>query len=188
MGSSKALLEWRGRPLLLHQIELIRASRVAECVVVLGRDAATLGPLIRSAAGEDAPVRLVVNPRHGEGRTSSILAGLEALPSSPGGLFVISVDQPLLAGLLDALLDAAEREWSAAGRTILVPAFHGRRGHPPLFQGSLVPELRSIREETEGLKAVVRRVPGRVLEVPWDDDQILLNLNAGTDLGNVPAR
>jgi CTP:molybdopterin cytidylyltransferase MocA len=39
-----------------------------------------------------------------------------------------------------------------------------------------------IDEANEGLKAVVRRRPERVLEVPWDDDQILLNLNAGTDL------
>jgi molybdenum cofactor cytidylyltransferase len=183
MGSAKALIEWRGRPLLLHQVDRIRESRVDECIVVLGRDAESLEPLVRSAAGADRTTRSIPNPRHAEGKCSSILAGLAALTAAPAAIFIVSVDQPLAALLLDALLEAAGREWSGAGgRTILIPAFHGRRGHPPLFQGSLLPELLSIHESTEGLKAVVRRQPDRVLELPWEDDQILLNLNAGIDL------
>jgi molybdenum cofactor cytidylyltransferase len=186
MGSPKALIEWRGRPLLRHQLERIGESRVAGCVVVLGREAERLEALVRASAGPGGTTRCVVNPRHAEGRCSSILAGLGALPSLPAppeAIVVVSVDQPLPARLLDALLDAARLEWSGAGgRTILVPAFHGRRGHPPLFRGSLLPELTDIREATEGLKAVVRRRPERVLEVPWDDDQVLLNLNDGSDL------
>lgn len=183
MGSPKALVEWHGRPLLTHQVERIRDSRVDDCVVVLGRDAGTLEPLVPSAARSRRTMRTIVNPRHAEGRCSSILAGLAALASPPAAVAIVSVDQPLAEHLLDALLDAAGREWSGAGaRTILIPAFLGRRGHPPLFQGSLLPELLAIGEATEGLKAVVRRRPARVLELPWEDDLILLNLNAGIDL------
>jgi molybdenum cofactor cytidylyltransferase len=186
MGSPKALIEWRGRPLLRHQLDRIGESRVAGCVVVLGRDAERLEAVVRTSAAPEGATRCVVNPRHAEGRCSSVLVGLGALaslPAPPEAIVIVSVDQPLAARLLDALLDAARTEWSGAGeRTILVPAFHGRRGHPPLFRGSLLPELTGIREATEGLKAVVRRRPERVLEVPWDDDQVLLNLNAGIDL------
>jgi molybdenum cofactor cytidylyltransferase len=186
MGSPKALVEWRGRPLLRHQLDRIGESRVAGCVVVLGRDAERLETVVRSAAGAGGTARCIVNPRHAEGRCSSILTGLGALPSlpePPEAIFIISVDQPLAARLLDALLDAARSEWSGAGeRTILVPTFHGRRGHPPLFQASLLLELTGIDEATEGLKAVVRRRPERVLDLPWDDDQVLLNLNDGADL------
>jgi molybdenum cofactor cytidylyltransferase len=190
MGSPKALVMWRGRPLLQHQLDEIGRSGVAGCVVVLGRDAERLEPLVRASAGPAGTTRSIVNPRHAEGRCASILAGLGALASSaapPGAVFIVSVDQPLAPRLLDALLDAARAEWSGAGgRTILVPSFHGRRGHPPLFQASLLPEMMQIREANEGLKAVVRRRPERVLEVPWDDDQVLLNLNAGTDLERGP--
>lgn len=186
MGSPKALVEWRGRPLLRHQLDRIGESRVDDCVVVLGREAERLEATVRASAGPAGTVRCVVNPRHAEGRCSSILAGLGALSSLPApadAIVIVSVDQPLPARLLDALLGAAGTEWGAGGgRTIIVPAFDGRRGHPPLFRASLLPELADIREATEGLKAVVRRRPERVLEVPWDDNQVLLNLNEGTDL------
>ena len=186
MGSPKALVEWRGRPLLRHQLDRIGESRVAGCVVVLGREAERLEAVVRVAAGPAGTTRCVVNPRHAEGRCSSILAGLAALaslPAPPEAIFMVSVDQPLPARLLDALLGAASTEWGiGGGRTIIVPAFDGRRGHPPLFRADLLPELTGIDEATEGLKAVVRRRPERVLEVPWDDNQVLLNLNEGTDL------
>jgi len=186
MGSPKALIEWRGRPLLQHQLDAIGRSGVAGCIVVLGRDAEKLEPLVRAATGIAGTTRSIVNPRHAEGKCSSILAGLGALaslPAAPVAVCIVSVDQPLAARLLDALLDAARAEWGGAGRRpILVPSFRGRRGHPPLLHLSLLPELMQIDEANEGLKAVVRRRPERVLEVPWDDDQILLNLNAGTDL------
>jgi hypothetical protein len=45
-----------------------------------------------------------------------------------------------------------------------------------------------ISEEAEGLKAVVRRDPARVLQVPWDDAGILINLNAPADLAVFDAR
>ncbi|HZN02537.1 MAG TPA: metal-dependent phosphohydrolase, partial [Candidatus Polarisedimenticolia bacterium] len=59
----------------------------------------------------------------------------------------------------------------------VLPTFGGHRGHPPLFHGSLFPELLGVSEETEGLRRVVRRIPERVLEVPWQRSGILLNLN-----------
>jgi CTP:molybdopterin cytidylyltransferase MocA len=105
---------------------------------------------------------------------------------------VVSVDQPLEPGLVDALLGAAAREWGARGadpglpradamRPIIVPVFQGRRGHPPLFHGSLLPELLGVGEEYEGLRAVVRRRPERVLEIPWANPDILFNLNTPAD-------
>ena len=39
-----------------------------------------------------------------------------------------------------------------------------------------------VREESEGLRAIVRRDPGRVLELPWNSDEILMNLNTPADL------
>jgi len=69
-----------------------------------------------------------------------------------------------------------------------VPAFHGRPGHPALFCASLFGELMGICEETQGLKAVVRRDPGRVLLLPWEDAGVLLNLNAPLDLPAIDPR
>jgi molybdenum cofactor cytidylyltransferase len=187
MGSAKALLPWHGQPLLAHQLQQIQKSRVSECVVVLGRDAERLEPLVRrNLLSPGWKARPVYNPRHREGKSSSVLAGLASLPTPPGGILIAAVDQPLDSRLIDTLIDAAEEEWDrceASGRrTILIPAFRGRHGHPPLFCHTLFCELMGIGEESQGLKAVVRRDPARVRAVPWDDPGVLLNLNAPVDL------
>ena len=192
MGTPKALLEWRGQPLLSHQIQQVQKSRVSECFVVLGKDAERQLPLVRSSMRPGWKARPVYNPLYREGKSASIQAGLAAVATPPDGILVASVDQPLDVELLNALLSTAETEWEkcdAAGRrSIIVPAFHGRPGHPPLFRGSLFAELMGISEETHGLKAVVRRTPARVMHLPWDDSGILLNLNTPLDLPSIAAR
>jgi len=192
MGTPKALLEWRGQPLLSHQLQQIQKSRMKECVVVLGKEAERLEPLVHSLIRPGWKARPVYNPRYREGKCASIQAGLAAVAAPPDGIVVASVDQPLEAQLLNALLRAAETEWEkceAAGRrSIIVPAFHGKPGHPPLFRASLFAELMGVSEETQGLKAVVRRNPARVLYLPWDDAGILLNLNAPLDLASLETR
>jgi molybdenum cofactor cytidylyltransferase len=185
MGIPKALLDWHGVPLLSHQLHQIQKSRMRECVVVLGREAARLDPLVNPGFRPGWKARSVHKPRPDEGKCSSIQAGLNALASPPDGIAILSVDQPIDHRLLTALIDAAEEEWDrpdAAGRrTIVLPVFHERRGHPPLFCQSLIGELMGVCEETEGLKAIVRRNPARVLHVSWDDPGILLNLNRPVD-------
>ena len=191
MGSPKALLPWRGQPLLAYQLQQIQRSRIAECVVVLGAEADRLLPLVDAGRWPTWKARAVRNPRHREGKTGSILTGLTALVERPDGILIASVDQPLDGRLIDALLRAAEEEWErgpATGRPILVPVHAGRRGHPPLFSVALMGELMGISEESEGLKAVVRRRPERVREVPWESADILLNLNSPLDLPPPEAR
>lgn len=193
MGSPKALLSWHGRPLLSHQVRQIEASRVTECVVVLGRDAERMSPhLTTSRFSPPERFRTVINPYPDSGRCASIIEALGSILDDPDGLFIISVDQPVEKKLLDAMLDAAATEWKEAGarprRTIVVPSHAGRRGHPPLFHGSMMTELGGIVEESHGLKAVVRRRAERVLEMPWANSDILLNLNRPGDVPPAPGR
>jgi molybdenum cofactor cytidylyltransferase len=198
MGRTKPLVPWGGRPLIAHQLAEIQRSRLAECVVVLGREAASVEPWVRSPLRFGWKARSVVNPRPGEGRSASIRAGLTALGAPPGAILIASVDQPLRRDLIDALLAAGGAEWDRAAvgrpadgavavdsgvrRTIVVPAFQGRRGHPPLFHGALMGELLGVSEAGEGLRQVMLRLPERVLEMPWQHDDILLNLNTPLDL------
>jgi molybdenum cofactor cytidylyltransferase len=187
MGRSKPLLPWGEKPLVAHQLAEIQRSRLSECVVVLGRDAEAVEPWVRQGLRPGWKAHAIVNPRPEEGRSSSIRTGLKALGKPPDAILIASVDQPLRSDLIDALLACAEEEWRqargpAARRTIVLPTFQGRRGHPALFHGALHGELLGVSEAAEGLRQVVRRIPGRVLEMPWHRDDILLNLNTPLDL------
>lgn len=185
MGAPKVLLDWHGQPLLAHQLQQIQKSDLGECVVVLGRDFEALEPHVRRPFRPGWKSRPVRNPRFAEGKCTSIRVGLASLLARPDAILIASVDQPLDHRLIDALLLAGKQEWAAAGepegRTIILPVFEGRRGHPPLFRGTLLPELLGVQEETLGLRTVVRRLPERVREIPWDSPQILLNLNTPLD-------
>jgi molybdenum cofactor cytidylyltransferase len=90
-----------------------------------------------------------------------------AIDDSVERVIVQSVDQPCDAELLRTLLEA-EGE-------IVVPAQNGLRGHPVCFSGRLLGELRAVSEETEGLRAVVRR--HAVTEVEVASDAVFWNLN-----------
>jgi len=191
MGTPKALLSWHGQPLLSHQLQQIQKSRVHECFVVLGAGADRLQPIVDRSIWPGWKSRAVHNPRHEEGKTTSVIAGLTALPSPPDGVLVLAVDQPADWRLLNALIEAAERERdrgrACAHASVFLPMFRGRRGHPTLFCGSLFGELMGISEESEGLKAVVRRSPERVKAIEWDDPAVLIDLNTPFDLPAPPA-
>jgi CTP:molybdopterin cytidylyltransferase MocA len=176
-----------------HQLAEIQKSRLAECVVVLGREAQAIEPWVRPGILPGWKAHAIVNPRPEEGRSSSIRTGLRAFGAPPDAILIASVDQPLKSDLIDALLRCAGKEWTRAAcgapssdpsarRTIVLPVFQGHRGHPPLFHGALFGELLGVSEAAEGLRQVVRRTPERVLEMPWHRDDILLNLNTPLDL------
>ena len=194
MGTPKALLAWQGRPLLEHQVDVLCRSGVAGCIVVLGRDADRLAPLVTAPPGAEGRVRIVRNPRPEEGRASSVRAGLEALAAPAGALLFASVDQPLAPALVEALLAEGAALWfdvavgaASAPPAILIPSFEGRRGHPILVHGALFPELLAIDEATQGLRGVIHRLPERVRDVRWTSAEILIDLNTPGDAARAGA-
>ncbi|MBO9540343.1 nucleotidyltransferase family protein [bacterium] len=156
MGSPKALLDWHGKLLLQHQMDAL--AEIGQVVVVLGHEAERIHSHLRAGAN----CRVVLNPDYPEGRASSLRRGFEAIAASPEAVLVIGVDQPFAPETLTSLLAQMTAE-----TTIVLPTSAGRRGHPVLFAGALLNELRGITEEGEGLRAVVRRHPVR--EVPVND-------------------
>jgi molybdenum cofactor cytidylyltransferase len=166
MGRNKALLDWQGRPLIAHQ-----AAALAGCgqlVVVLGHEAEAL----RRALPEQANLRVVLNPDHATGRVGSLIAGFRAIEGAPEGIMVVAVDQPVPLGL---------PEWLAAqlgeAARIVQPGFAGRRGHPVLFKAELLPELLAIREDAQGLRAVVSRHADARRVVEAGREGVLWDLN-----------
>ncbi len=160
MGRPKGLLPWAGKPLLRHQVDVLRDSSASEIAVVLGEGVDDLARLIL----DDHRVRTIWNARHASGRSSSAIIGTVALASHEALMFC-NLDHPLSTRLVDDLLRGAGYDSDFA---IAVATRHGRRGHPVLIRRALFPEVMSISESSEGLREVIRKNPARVLSVPTE--------------------
>jgi molybdenum cofactor cytidylyltransferase len=167
MGTPKATLPWAGTTLLESALQHARRAGAEQIVVVLGPATRHLADTL----GDD--VVLTFNPDPETGRSASIRIGSEAMPVGLDAVLVQSVDQPCSADVLNALFEATAQD----AEVIAVPTYHGRRGHPVCLAGGLLPELRHVSEEEEGLRAIVRRHAEHVVEVPVESQSVVWNLN-----------
>jgi molybdenum cofactor cytidylyltransferase len=174
MGQLKALLPW-GRTTLIEYAAQQLAAAVDESVVVLGHRADELVPLVGHH---------VLNDRYREGRSTSVEAGMRALPDDAEAVLIASVDQPRPTAVLRQLVEAHRN----AGALISRPVVGAEHGHPTLFDRALFGELRQLSEETEGLKSVLRRHADAIQNVAFDDPVVLLNLNRPEDYASAAAR
>jgi molybdenum cofactor cytidylyltransferase len=171
----KPLLEWQGNTLIGYQIAQLHEAGVDDVIAVLGHRAEDVLPLVTGAGA-----RAVVNESYREGRASSLRAGAAAAEGADT-VVVLSVDQPRPAAVTRRLLSE-----HASG--ITVPTHGGRRGHPVVLDGAFLPELREVSEATQGLRAVIARHAAEVREVPFDTQDVLLDINTPEDYERAIAR
>ncbi|MEM7231129.1 MAG: nucleotidyltransferase family protein, partial [Planctomycetota bacterium] len=178
MGRSKQTLDWGGRTLLEYQIRTLVEAGVSELVVVFGHRAEKFVPIARTVRDELKPAKIhfVVNSSYADGKSTSIRAGVHALPASCDVL-IASVDQPRRVDTYRELL--SQHEGSDA--KVSIASYTGRRGHPPLFSRSLRSELASVDEESEGLRSVIARHADSIRLVDVADPLVTTNLNTPAD-------
>ena len=170
MGQLKALLPWRGQPLLRHQASALREGGIDRVVVVLGHRAEDLSHLLDGLDGVD----WVLNPNYLRGKTTSIKAGLSALDHrTVGEILLLNVDQPRSAADIAHILQTHR----AGDCSVTIPTCGGKGGHPIALSADLLDELLVIDEESQGVKAVVQRRPESVNRFPLENPEILLDLN-----------
>jgi CTP:molybdopterin cytidylyltransferase MocA len=169
MGTPKALLPYRGSTFLEHLIEITRHPRVGATRVVLGAGAQA----IRDKLHLDA-ASIVVNDEWEKGQLSSIQAAVRSLPvGETEGLILCPVDHPVVSSkLVSRLIE----EFDASGKAVVLPTFSGRRGHPLIFRATLYDELLRASPEV-GARQVVWAHADEVLEVPTEEEGVVLNLN-----------
>jgi molybdenum cofactor cytidylyltransferase len=173
MGRPKALLPYREGTFLEHLVQVTRHPRIGLTRVVLGAGAEE----IRTIAKLDPSV-VVLNSNWEQGQLSSIREGIRSLEEiETDGIVLCPVDHPLVsARLVDELIDHFYGNASANAKSIVLPTYQGRRGHPVIFSSALYGELLAAPTE-QGARAVVWAHAGDVLEVPTDEEGIVLNIN-----------
>ena len=170
MGRPKQLLDWHGQPLIAAQAQALLDGGCETVVVVLGAHADAVRPAIPGRVG----IHVATNRDWSSGRASSIRVGATATPDHADALVIASVDQPTSAAVVRRLAAALHAD---APANIVVPRFEGRNGHPPIFRRELLPELRGVSEEQEGLREVRRRHVDCTSFIELSDPIVTLNLN-----------
>lgn len=171
MGRPKALLDWRGRPMIEHVLDVAKQGGCSQALVVLGRDE----PAIRQHA-QLGGATVLVNTDPDQGQISSIKLGMLNLDFSTDCCLIWPVDCPLVqAADIRALIDAYAK-WRASLMRIFMPVHQGKRGHPMLVDiGFRQPFI----DLAPGLsaRAVVEANATQVKEVPTDNPGVLVDVD-----------
>jgi len=172
MGVPKMLLPLGDGTVIGIVVEGLRRTAIDRIVVVAGAEAGRIEEALRGG-----PAEVVVNPRPEDGMLSSARCGLRALPGGCRAALVALGDQPRIP---PALVDGMLRALDEGGKGIVVPIHGGRRGHPLLIAAGHFREVLD-RHDDRGLRGLLEAHPGDVLEIPWPDEAVLLDMDVPED-------
>jgi len=159
-GQPKALVEYDGRSLLDRAVATLRAGGCRQVLAVLGAGAEQA---LSAATEAFTPV---LNRRWGQGLSTSLKAGLAALPERYDGVVVTLVDQPRIeAEAVRRLIAAAEE-----GVAVAIAVYGGRRGHPMYFAREHLGAIAAEAVGDRGARDFIAANPDLVREVECPGD------------------
>jgi molybdenum cofactor cytidylyltransferase len=160
MGTNKLFLPLGRETVLRRAVRVAAEAGLAPVVVVLGPEAERAE---RELAG--VPCRCVVNPEHALGQSTSLRAGIAAVPAEARAAVVALADMPLVSAAMIAALVERYR----GGAPLVVSEYGGTVAPPMLYDRRFFDELRAVGPADGGGcgKQVVRRHRAEVVAVPW---------------------
>lgn len=175
MGRPKLLLPLGATTVLEHALSAVRVAGVADVLVVAAPDA---DELIQLAAHADAHVlRLAEDTPDMRATCLHGLAWLEERfhPSDDDGWLLLPADHPTVRPDIVRAILAAN-----ADKSIIVPTFEDKRGHPTWLRWSHVAGIRAM-SPNDGLNTYIRALSADTLELVWPSDEILRDLDTPAD-------
>jgi len=170
MGTvNKLTIEIDGKPMVRHVAQAALASHAEPVIVVTGHQRDDV-----AAALSGLPVAFTHNPDYAQGLSTSMKAGMAALPADIDGAVVLLGDMPRIAAKeIDTLITHFN---PVEGRAIVVPTRKGKRGNPVLLGKQVFHELARV-EGDSGAREVIAAHPDLVAETEMDGDGILTDID-----------
>jgi molybdenum cofactor cytidylyltransferase len=182
MGRNKLLLTFRDKPLVVHAVETLLASKAGEIVVVLGHESEKVRDQLEDYAGQvpnggqSRRVRLIKNPDYRDGLSTSVRAGVEAVSPEAKAIMIYLADQPLLEPSDVDRIIAAFATAKAEDKVIVVPLFKGERGNPVILDASFRDSILGIVGDV-GCKGVIKRYPEKVFTIEMENDHVVRDVD-----------
>lgn len=160
----KQLLDWHGRTLIEVATDTALAAGLDPVIVVVGAYA----DRVRAQIGQRGVI-IVDNVDWPRGQSSSVKAGLAAVPTEVEAVVFMPIDQPnLTPDIIRELIAAHAR----TGQPIVVASVNGKRTTPVLFHRSLFDDIRTI-EGDRGARQIIDANPSRVTQVEVDANRVV---------------
>lgn len=174
-GRPKQLLEWKGKPFVRHIAETALRSALEPVLVVTG----SLHAEIKSCLS-GLPVELIHNPEFAQGQSTSIRAGVKALPKNAGAALFLLADQPQIPV---EVIQALKAEHAKELAPIIAPlVLEERRANPVLFDRITFKDLINLNGDVGGRGIFDKH---RIHYLPWHDDILLLDVDKPEDYGRL---
>jgi CTP:molybdopterin cytidylyltransferase MocA len=179
MGTLKPMLKIVDKTILERAIRLFSESGVEDVIVVVGHGAEQITPIVH-----DCGAREVMNAQFEQGMFFSVQAGVNALRPASEAFFVLPVDIPLVR--TQTIRDLLTAYWGGKSK-IVVPAFRGRRGHPPLISADYRNEILTYCGD-DGLRGFFGKHDQFSEQAEVADEMILFDLDTPADYEALVAR
>jgi molybdenum cofactor cytidylyltransferase len=172
MGVQKLLLPFGGKTVIGHIVDQLLASSVDEVYVVVGHHAERISAELSGRA-----VSIVNNTNYKSGMLSSVRCGLLNLPEKCRDVMVVLGDQP---SVTTELIDRMLKSFAAAEKSILVPLYKGKRGHPILFSLKYRDEIMTHYDDV-GLRGLMHDHSEEVFELTVPTASVLCDMDYPED-------
>ena len=180
MGSNKLLEELDGKALVRHVADAALGSIARSVWVVTGHE----GESVRARL-DGLGIRFVHNPDFALGLSTSLKAGVMALPAEAKGVVVLLGDMPRVTSeVINSVIQAFEAQPQAIAA---VPVYQGEWGNPVLLSRSLFGAVAALQGDA-GARKLLNGRAGEVLEVPVTSDAILIDLDTPEALAKARMR
>lgn len=175
MGRPKLLMEFDGKSTIAMVFEACLTSTLGTPIVVLGHYRAEIEAQLPSVG-----LIKVFNPDYNLGQTTSLKAGVRALPDTASAFIIFPADMPLIgAADLKAVAGGFVHRTDPA-RTIISAAYRDRAGHPVLVDIVLKQEFLDL-DDLSPISDLIRRDRSRRGFVPVNHRGILLDMDTRRD-------
>ena len=172
MGIQKLLVPFGGKTVITHIVDQLLDSSIDNVHVVLGSQAERISREIA-----DRPVSIVTNASYKSGMLSSVRCGLRRLSPQCQTVLVVLGDQP---SITSELINQMLRSFATSEKSILVPLYKGRCGHPILFSIAHRDDVLTHYEDV-GLRGLLHTHPDDVFELAVSTSSVLMDMDYPED-------
>ncbi len=185
MGRPKLALPLGDRTVLEHVIAAARRAGIDHILVIVGPHVPEL-----VALAEKAGAKTLLLEHETPDMRATVEAGLQQLeahfkPQQDDAWLLVPADHPTIeSSVIRRLL---QDRMAHADRSIFIPTYRGKRGHPALIGWQHVPAIRQLTAG-QGLNEYFRQRSAETREVPVESAEVLADLDTPADYARLQQR